>query len=121
MFLEQQVLFSNSLWSSEKSLRNGYEKKKASYEIQKSNLSLEISKYIIILFIYKTKKLYFYLDSLYQNFFKASNRRFELGETNYLEKKQAKFRQIKTSLSQIKSDKSAHYDLLYSLIQKTIQ
>jgi cobalt-zinc-cadmium resistance protein CzcA len=60
------------------------------------------------------------LDSLYQNFSKASNRRFELGETNYLEKitAQAKFRQIKTSLSQIKSDKSAHYDLLYSLIQK---
>jgi cobalt-zinc-cadmium resistance protein CzcA len=54
------------------------------------------------------------LDSLYQNFSKASNRRFELGETNYLEKitAQAKFRQIKTSLSQIKSDKSAHYDLL---------
>jgi hypothetical protein len=33
-----------------------YEKKKASYEI-KSNLSLEI-KYIIILFIYKTKRNY---------------------------------------------------------------
>jgi cobalt-zinc-cadmium resistance protein CzcA len=54
----------------------------------------------------------------------ASNRRFELGETNYLEKitAQAKFRQTKKqSLSQIKSDKSAHYDLLSSLIQKTIQ
>jgi cobalt-zinc-cadmium resistance protein CzcA len=62
------------------------------------------------------------LDSLYQNFSKASNRRFELGETNYLEKitAQAKFRQIKTSLSQIKVIR-AHYDLLYSLIQKTIQ
>jgi cobalt-zinc-cadmium resistance protein CzcA len=42
--------------------------------------------HIIILFIYKKEKLYFYLDSLYQNFSKASNRRFELGETNYLEK-----------------------------------
>jgi cobalt-zinc-cadmium resistance protein CzcA len=62
------------------------------------------------------------LDSLYQNFSKASNRRFELGETNYLEKitAQAKFRQIKTSLSQIKSDKSAHYDFVI-LIQKKIQ
>jgi hypothetical protein len=33
-------------------------KRKASYEIKKSNLSLEISKYIIILFIYKTKRNY---------------------------------------------------------------
>jgi cobalt-zinc-cadmium resistance protein CzcA len=66
----------------------------------KSNLSLEISKYIIILFIYKTKRNSI-LDSLYQNFSKASNRRFELGETNYLEKitAQAKFRQIKKPIT----------------------
>jgi cobalt-zinc-cadmium resistance protein CzcA len=57
-------------------------KRKASYEIKKS-LSLEISKvYNHIVYLQNQEKLYFYLDSLYQNFSKA-NRRFELGETNY--------------------------------------
>lgn len=97
-----------------------YEKEKANFEVQKNKLSVEISKvYYHIVYLQNREKLYFYLDSLYQNFSKASDRRFELGETNYLEKitAQAKFRQIKTSLSQIENDKKAQYDLLYSLIQ----
>jgi cobalt-zinc-cadmium resistance protein CzcA len=56
---------------------------------------------------------------LYQNFSKASDRRFELGETNYLEKitAQSKFRQIRTKLSQIENDKKAQYEILNSLVQ----
>jgi cobalt-zinc-cadmium resistance protein CzcA len=68
----------------------------------KSKLSLEISQvYNHIVYLQNQEKLYFYLDSLYQNFSKASNRRFELGETNYLEKitAQAKFRQIKKPIT----------------------
>jgi cobalt-zinc-cadmium resistance protein CzcA len=37
------------------------------------------------LFIYKSREIIFLFDSLIKNFSKASNRRFELGETNYLE------------------------------------
>jgi cobalt-zinc-cadmium resistance protein CzcA len=119
--VQQRFSFPTVYGAQKKVYETEYEKEKASFEIQKSKLSLEISKvYNHIVYLQNQEKLYFYLDSLYQNFSKASNRRFELGETNYLEKitAQAKFRQIKTSLSQIKSDKSAHYDLLYSLIQK---
>jgi cobalt-zinc-cadmium resistance protein CzcA len=56
---------------------------------------------------------------LYQNFSKASDRKFELGETNYLEKitAQAKFRKISTTLSQIENDKKAQYEILQSLVQ----
>ena len=56
---------------------------------------------------------------MYQNFSKASDRRFELGETNYLEKitAEAKFRQIKTKLNQIEKDKIGYYDKLKSLVQ----
>ncbi|MFT5217727.1 MAG: cobalt-zinc-cadmium resistance protein CzcA, partial [Glaciecola sp.] len=118
---QQRFSFPTVYGAQKKVYETEYEKEKASYEIQKSKLSLEISQvYNHIVYLQDQEKLYFYLDSLYQNFSKASNRRFELGETNYLEKitAQAKFRQIKTSLSQIKSDKSAHYDLLFSLIQK---
>jgi cobalt-zinc-cadmium resistance protein CzcA len=68
MFLGQQQRFSfPTVYGAQKKVyKTEYEK---ANEIQKK-LSLEISKYIIILFIYKTKKLYFYLDSLYQNFSK---------------------------------------------------
>jgi cobalt-zinc-cadmium resistance protein CzcA len=59
------------------------------------------------------------LDSLYQNFSKANNRRFELGDQLFRKKTQAKFRQIKTSLSSKKVIR-AHYDLFVLLIQKTI-
>ena len=83
-------------------------------------MSLEISKvFYQIVYWQHQEILYNKLDSLYQNFSKASNRRFELGETNYLEKitAQAKFRQIALKLSQIKNDKRAQYDLLQSIIQ----
>jgi cobalt-zinc-cadmium resistance protein CzcA len=97
-----------------------FEKEKANYEIQKNKLSLAISKsYQHIVYLQHQEKLYFYLDSLYQNFSKASDRRFELGETNYLEKitAQSKFRQIRTKLSQIENDKKAQYEILNSLVQ----
>jgi cobalt-zinc-cadmium resistance protein CzcA len=83
-------------------------------------LSLEISKvYYQIVSLQHQEKLYQYLDSLYQNFSKASDRRFELGETNYLEKitAESKFRQIKTKLSQIGNDKQVQYDVLQAVIQ----
>ena len=97
-----------------------FEKEKANYEIQKNKLSLAVSKsYQHIVYLQHQEKLYFYLDSLYQNFSKASDRRFELGETNYLEKitAQSKFRQIRTKLSQIENDKKAQYEILNSLVQ----
>lgn len=97
-----------------------FEKEKANYEIQKNKLSLAVSKsYQHIVYLQHQEKLYFYLDSLYQNFSKASDRRFELGETNYLEKitAQSKFRQIRTKLSQIENDKKVQYEILNSLVQ----
>ncbi len=97
-----------------------YEKEKAGFEIQKNKFSLAISKvYQQIVYWQHQEKLYTYLDSLYQNFSKASDRKFELGETNYLEKitAQSKFRQIKTKLTQIANEKKAQYDRLQSLLQ----
>lgn len=97
-----------------------YEREKANYDIQKNKLSLEVSKvYEHIVYLQHQEKLYHYLDSLYQNFSKASDRRFELGETNYLEKitAQSKFRQIRSKLSQIDMEKKSQYEILNSLVQ----
>jgi cobalt-zinc-cadmium resistance protein CzcA len=117
---QQRFSFPTVYGAQKKVYEREYEKEKARFEIQKNKLSLEISKaYNHIVYLQNQEKLYAYLDSLYRNFSKASDRRFELGETNYLEKitAEAKSRQIKTSLSQVESDKKAQYDLLYSLLQ----
>ncbi|WP_188050998.1 CusA/CzcA family heavy metal efflux RND transporter [Flavobacterium sp. GP15] len=118
--VQQRFSFPTVYGAQKKVYSSEYEKEKANFEIQKNKLSLAVSKsYQHIVYLQHQEKLYQYLDSLYQNFSKASDRRFELGETNYLEKitAQAKFRQIKTKLSQIDKDKKAQYDVLHSLVQ----
>ena len=118
--VQQRFSFPTVYGAQKKLYSSEYEKEKANFEIQKNKLSLAVSKsYQHIVYLQHQEKLYHYLDSLYQNFSKASDRRFELGETNYLEKitAQAKFRQIRTKLSQIDKDKKAQYDLLQSLLQ----
>lgn len=118
--VQQRFSFPTVYGAQKKVYSSEYEKEKANFDIQKNKLSLAVSKsYQQIVYLQHQEKLYQYLDSLYQNFSKASDRRFELGETNYLEKitAQAKFRQIKTKLSQIDKDKKAQYDLLQSLLQ----
>ena len=121
VFGAQQRFLFPTVYGAQKKLNTAeFEKEKARYELEKNKLSLEISKvFYQIVYLQHQEVLYKKLDSLYQNFSKASNRRFELGETNYLEKitAQAKFRQIALKLSQIKNDKTAQYDLLKSIIQ----
>ncbi len=121
VFGAQQSFSFPTVYGSQRKVYNAeYEKEQAGFEIQKNKLTNEISKvYYEIVYLNHQEKLYRYLDSLYQNFSKASNRRFELGETNYLEKitAEAKFRQIRTKLTQIDKAKLAQLELLQSLVQ----
>ncbi len=117
---QQRFLFPTVYGAQKKFNTAEYEKQQASFELEKNKLSLEISKlYYQIVYLQHQEILYERLDSLYQNFTKASNRRFELGETNYLEKitAQSKARQIALKLSQIRNEKKAQYDLLQYSIQ----
>ena len=118
--VQQKFLFP-TIYSTQKKVYSAqYDAENASLELSKNKLKLEISQvYNQIVFIQNQEKLYHYLDSLYQNFSKASDRRFELGETNYLEKitAQSKYRQINTKLAQIVTDKKSYYEQLISLIQ----
>ena len=88
--------------------------------IVKNNLVKEITiSYYKIVYWQNKEKLYKNLDSLYQNFSKASSRRFELGESNYLEKitSLAKAQQIQYKLKEIEKSKLAEYENLYGLTQ----
>ncbi len=118
--LQQRFAFPTVYGAQKKVNTSEYEKEKANFSIQKNKLSFEVAKvYEQIVYFQNEEKLYFYLDSLYQNFSKASDRRFELGETNYLEKitAQSKFRQIRAKLTQIDFAKKAQYELLQALVQ----
>ncbi|ESU27198.1 cation efflux protein [Flavobacterium limnosediminis JC2902] len=118
--VQQSFAFPTVYGAQKKLYKSEYETKQSGFEIQKNKLAHGISTvYNEIVFLQHQEKLYHYLDSLYENFSNASNRKFELGETNYLEKitAQAKFRQIKTTLSQIEKQKKSNYKLLQSLLQ----
>lgn len=117
---QQSFLFPTVYAAQKKNNTAEYEKQQAVYELEKNKLSLEISKlFYQIVYLQHQEILYKRLDSLYQNFAKASNRRFELGETNYLEKitAQSKARQIALKLSQIRNEKEAQYHLFQYCIQ----
>lgn len=121
VFGVQQKFNFPTFYGAQKNLLNTeYEREKSLFEISKNKLAHQIAQvYNKIVYYQNQEKLFRYLDSLYQNFSKASNRRFELGETNYLEKitAESKFRQIRTRLSQIEKDKLASYEILQSLLQ----
>lgn len=118
--VQQSFLFPTVYGVQRKVNQAAYEQEQARFELQKNKLSLEISKtYHHIVYLQQQETTYKYLDSLYQNFSKASDRRFELGETNYLEKitAQAKYRQIQTKLNQLDKEKKGQYELLQALVQ----
>lgn len=118
--IQQRFLFPTVYGAQKKLYTAEYEKEKAAFEIVKNDVSNSVAQtFNRIVYYQHQEKLYSYLDSLYQNFSKASDRRFELGETNYLEKitAQSKFRQIRTKLLQIEKDKKATYEVLRSLVQ----
>ncbi|GGK49766.1 MULTISPECIES: CusA/CzcA family heavy metal efflux RND transporter [Flavobacteriaceae] len=90
------------------------------YEMAKINLTKEVTKAFYKL-VYLNKKLSYikHVDSLYFNFSNAAKRKFELGESNYLEMitAQSKYKQYAAQLSQVNTDISIAYTLLNGLLQ----
>lgn len=118
--IQQKFLFPTVYSAQKSAYRAEYEKDKAHFELKKNKVSHQVAfVYNEIVYYQNQEKLYKYLDSLYQNFSKASNRKFELGESNYLEKitAESKFRQIKTKLSQIDKSKKTALEMLKSIVQ----
>ncbi|MCL2596833.1 MAG: CusA/CzcA family heavy metal efflux RND transporter [Paludibacter sp.] len=91
-----------------------------SYEIARNKLAMNVSLvYEKIVWIQQREKLYSHLDSMYSEFSRAGSRKFELGETNYLEKitAEAKSKMVHTSLTKIAQEKKGAYQQLMSLLQ----
>jgi cobalt-zinc-cadmium resistance protein CzcA len=90
------------------------------YEIAKVNLIKEVTKaYYNIVYLNNKLTHLKYVDSLYADFSKAAKRKFELGESNYLEMitAQSKYKQYAAQLSQVKNDIVIGYTFFNGLLQ----
>jgi cobalt-zinc-cadmium resistance protein CzcA len=90
------------------------------YELSKNNLIKNISKsYYNVVYLNEKLNYLILIDSLYENFSKATKRRFELGDANYLEMitAQSKYKEYSTQLSQLKNDINIAHEELQILIQ----
>jgi cobalt-zinc-cadmium resistance protein CzcA len=90
------------------------------YDIHRQNLIREVSTaYASIVMLQNKQSKYAYLDSLYEFFVIAAEKRYEQGETNYLEKLTAssKTMQMKTIRAQLQRDIEAGTQKLNALVQ----
>jgi cobalt-zinc-cadmium resistance protein CzcA len=91
-----------------------------SYEIQKKGLERRLTTaYYNFQLAREKERVYKRLDSMYANFATVAARRFELGETNYLEKITAASKQKQVHIAYGASQKEV--DMTYADILRTIQ
>ncbi|WP_108245430.1 CusA/CzcA family heavy metal efflux RND transporter [Muricauda brasiliensis] len=117
---QQQFEFPTVYGAKNRLQKSNYELQKSSFEIKKKQLYQSLSKaYYQYQTLNQKAKLYHTLDSIYSKFAHAANRRFELGETNYLEKvtATAKQRQITNTYSKVKQQILTTYGQIVSLVQ----
>ena len=85
--LQQDFLFPTVYFAKKKVNKANYELSSSGYAIKEKALKREVTAaYYKYQYANEKQKIYHRLDSLYQNFAHMAKRRFELGETNYLEK-----------------------------------
>mgnify|MGYP000050052348 CR=1 FL=1 len=93
---------------------------KQQYEINKRLLTKEVySAYYNVVYNNSLVKQYIYLDSLYGQFSKASKKRYDVGETNLLEKLTAETKQkeVSMALAQAREEVSKSYTILHQWLQ----
>ena len=101
--ISQDFKFPTVYFADKKVNKAKYNLEESNYNIKLQNLKKEVSTAFYSLRYSKNKaKTYKLLDSLYQNFAHAAQRRFELGESNYLEMitAQSKQKQMQTQYKQ---------------------
>ncbi len=118
--VQQNFLFPTIYFAEKRVNKASFKQASSAHAIQKKAVAREVTSiYHRYLYTKEKERIYRRLDSLYQNFAHMAQRRFELGETNYLEKITAasKQRQIQMNLLQAQEDAIiAQNDL-----QKTVQ
>lgn len=117
---EQEIRFPTVYFSKRKLNKHQFEMKSHELEMKRLQLNGEVAAaYSAFLVGKKKEAIYEQLDSLFRNFSHAANRRFELGETNYLEKitAQAKQKQLQTELFRSREEVEIALKKLKSVVQ----
>ncbi|USD26826.1 CusA/CzcA family heavy metal efflux RND transporter [Flagellimonas marinaquae] len=117
---QQQFEFPTVYSAKNRLQRTNHELQKSSFEIKKKQLFQSLSTaYYEYQTLQQKAKMYGTLDSIYEKFAHAANRRFELGETNYLEKvtATAKQRQIANAYAKLKQEILTTHVQIMSLVQ----
>jgi len=118
--IQQDFKFPTVYFANKKVHKAQHTIEQSNYNIQLETLKKEVFLAYYTLSYAKNKaKTYSLLDSLYQNFSKSAKRRFELGETNYLEMitAQSKEKQLQTLFRQSQQDISLKYEQLKKVVQ----
>ncbi len=118
--VQQGFLFPTVYFAERNVNKRQFEMQSSQYELQKRKTEgLVAAAYYQFQFEKNRERVYKRLDSLYQNFAHAAQRRFELGETNYLEKitARAKQRQLETDYRQSREDVRIARERLKATVQ----
>lgn len=118
--IQQKFNFPSLYLALQSKYQADFEKQQSYFEIQKNQLSHQVAKtYYHIVYLQHQEQQYRYLDSLYRQFSKASERKFQLGESNYLEKitAESKYRKIQMLLLQLQNEKEGILAQLAALVQ----
>ncbi|TMM58681.1 CusA/CzcA family heavy metal efflux RND transporter [Maribacter algarum] len=118
--IQQDFLFPTVYFAKRKTQKANFALSSSNYAVQEKALKREVTlDYYQYQYAKEKENIYLRLDSLYRNFAHMAKRRFELGETNYLEKITAssKQRKLQIALEQVQEDVSIAYNELISKIQ----
>jgi cobalt-zinc-cadmium resistance protein CzcA len=105
--VEQEFLFPTRYFAGKKVNIARYEMDNSSYSLQQRQLEQKVlSKYYLLQYELEREAVLKRLDSFYKTFAHAAQRKFETGESNYLEKitAQAKQKQLETLYRQSQQD-----------------
>jgi len=118
--IQQEFMFPTVYYAGKKLNKANSDLESWNYEIKKKTLEREVtSSYYQYLFAKDKEKILLSLDSLYQNFAKVAKRRFELGETNYLEKITAQSKQKQVNLRHLQAEQNVN--IVYGQLLKVVQ
>jgi cobalt-zinc-cadmium resistance protein CzcA len=105
--ISQSLQFPSVYFSQKKANTKLMEMQEQKYLLDERYLRKEVSKaFMQIIYWQNVAENYYYLDSLYQQFSKAASRKFDLGESNYLEKITATTKQKEVALLLKQSDEN---------------
>lgn len=118
--VQQDFLFPTIYFSQKKLNKVNVEVESSANQLAKIKIESEFeTAYYNYQYAKAKENVYQHLDSLYINFAKDAARKFELGETNYLEKltAQSKQKQLSLDFSQAKQDVLIAYNNLKTIVQ----